>query len=94
MRLQEAFGIDAEVVRRRGEGGGEWTAEGKTPAPVKAGFQVVKRRWVVERTFGWIGRYRRLSKDYEGRIDTSEAWLWIVSLRILLARFAALPDAS
>lgn len=93
-RLQEDFGIDAEVVRRRGEGDGEWTLPGETLEPAKAGFQIVKRRWVVERTFGWLGRARRLSKDYEGRIDTSEAWLWVAALRLMLARFAALPAGS
>ena len=37
------------------------------------GFQVLPRRWVVERTFGWLGHYRRLSKDYEGVTESSQA---------------------
>ena len=46
------------------------------PRPTTApGFQVLPRRWVVERTFAWLGRYRRLSKDYEGLPETSEAWI-------------------
>ena len=39
----------------------------------KSGFKVVPRRWVVERTFGWLTRWRRLVHDYEQRIDASEA---------------------
>jgi len=41
-----------------------------------AGFAVLPRRWVVERSFAWIGRYRRLSKEYEARTATSEAFIW------------------
>jgi putative transposase len=40
------------------------------------GFQVLPRRWVVERTFGWLGRYRRLSKDYEGLTESSQALIY------------------
>jgi putative transposase len=52
------------------------------------GFHVLPRRWVVERTFGWLGRWRRLSKDYEFRTDTSEAIIRIVMMRIMLRRLA------
>jgi putative transposase len=41
------------------------------------GFEVQPWRWIVERTFGWFGRYRRLSKDYETNPRTSEAWVYI-----------------
>jgi putative transposase len=41
------------------------------------GFEVQPWRWVVERTFGWLGRYRRLSKDYEHNPQSSEAWIYI-----------------
>ena len=44
--------------------------------PGSQGFAVLPRRWVVERSFAWIGRYRRLSKDYEALTDTSEAMIW------------------
>ena len=54
--------------------------------PDQQGFQVLPRRWVVERTFGWLGRNRRLSKDYEEYAESSEAWLYLASIRLLLRR--------
>jgi putative transposase len=50
------------------------------------GFQVLPRRWVVERTFGWIGRYRRMSKDYERLLSTSEAFIYISMISLMLNR--------
>jgi transposase len=50
------------------------------------GFQVLPRRWVVERTFAWIGRFRRSSKDYEYLTETSEAILYAIMCKILLKR--------
>ena len=44
------------------------------------GFVVLPRRWVVERTFGWLGRYRRLSKDYERLPETSETLIYIAMI--------------
>jgi putative transposase len=49
-------------------------------------FVVQPKRWIVERTFGWLGRYRRLSKDYEELTHTSEAMILIASINILLHR--------
>jgi len=57
------------------------------------GFQVLPRRWVVERTFGWLGRYRRLSKDYEGLTETSEAMIYAAMIH-LMARHLARTHAS
>ena len=54
--------------------------------PDQQGFQVLPRRWVVERTFAWLGRNRRLAKDYEEYAETSEAWLYLASIRLLLRR--------
>jgi putative transposase len=61
-------------------------------------LQIVKRRqrafkitgltWIVERTFAWLGRSRRLSKDYEYRLQTSEAMLGIAAIRLMLNRLA------
>lgn len=52
------------------------------------GFAVRPRRWVVERTFAWLHNFRRLSKDYEFRTDSSEAFILIAASKILLARLA------
>ena len=54
--------------------------------PDQVGFQVLPRRWVVERTFGWLGRNRRLAKDFEELAETSEAWVYLASIRLLLRR--------
>ena len=52
------------------------------------GFVVQARRWVVERTFSWLGKYRRLSKDYEQCIQSSEGMIYIASIHTMLKRFA------
>jgi putative transposase len=52
------------------------------------GFQVVRKRWIVERTFGWFMKSRRLCRDYEVRIDHSEAMLRICMIRIMVRRLA------
>ena len=50
------------------------------------GFQGLPRRWVVERTFGWLGRYRRPSKDYEATTASSEAWIALAMIHLMLRR--------
>lgn len=52
------------------------------------GFQILPRRWVVERTFGWLNNYRRLSKDYEELTDSSETLIYLAMSRIMLRRLA------
>ena len=51
-------------------------------------FRVLPRRWVVERTFGWLGRYRRLNRDYERQAQTGEVMVYLAMIRLMLARFA------
>ena len=53
------------------------------------GFAVLPRRWVVERTFAWLHRFRRLSKDFEFRTHSSEAFILIAAARLLISRLAA-----
>ncbi len=52
------------------------------------GFVVIPRRWIVERTFGWFGRWRRLSKDYEELPEVSEAMVTLAAIRMMLQRLA------
>jgi transposase len=52
----------------------------------KKGFVLLPRRWVVERTFGWLGRFRRLARDYERLTSTLEGWHWLASLVLLLGK--------
>jgi putative transposase len=52
-------------------------------------FKVLKWRWIVERTFAWLGRYRRLSKDYEGTEASSESWIYIAMTHLMLRRLEA-----
>jgi transposase len=74
-------------VAQRSDGGrrGRWLPPGATP-PIVSPFAVVPRRWVVERTFAWLGRFRRLSKDYEYLTTTSEAVIYLAMTRLLVRR--------
>lgn len=71
--VQQMCGWALEIVRR--------------PRDVK-GFQVLPRRWVVERTFAWLGRYRRLSKDYEYLCQPSETMIRAAMIRLMVRRLA------
>jgi putative transposase len=62
------------------KGHGRWVLEVVTRKPEQTKFQVQKWRWIVERTFGWFNRYRRLSKDYEHNPRSSEAWIYIAMI--------------
>jgi putative transposase len=65
---------------------GEWDLEVVERTPDIRGFSVQPRRWVVERTFGWLSCKRRLSKDYERKVQTSETFIQVAMIRLLLAR--------
>lgn len=67
---------------------GPWTIDiVERPAGVK-GFQLLPRRWVVERSFAWLGRCRRLAKDFEASPASEQAWLLIANIRLLSRRIA------
>ncbi len=70
-RQAEQEGIRLEVVKH---------------TEAKRGFVLLPRRWVVERTFGWLGRFRRLARDYERLTITLEGWHWIAAFALLLVR--------
>ena len=55
-------------------------------------FVVLPRRWVVERTFGWLGRWRRLSKDYERTTQSSEGFVYLASIGIMVRRMTRPHD--
>lgn len=67
----EDHGIKLEVVKH---------------SEAKKGFILLPRRWVVERTFGWLGRFRRLARDYERLSKTLSAWHWLAFVALLLAK--------
>jgi transposase len=67
---------------------GEWVIEIVTRSKSVGAFKPERRRWVVERTFAWLGRNRRLAKDYEASIASAEVWVLIASVRLLSRRLA------
>ena len=67
---------------------GSWSLEIVKRCDAAKGFHVLPRRWVVERTFAWLGRCRRLAKDFEKSIASAEAWIMIASIRLLTRRLA------
>ena len=66
-----AQGIQLEVVKH---------------TEAKKGFVLLPRRWVVERTFGWLGRFRRLTRDYERLAEVLEGWHWLAFLVLIIKR--------
>ena len=54
----------------------------------KKGLVLLRKRWVVERTLAWLGRYRRLSKDYELQMQTSETMIHVAMINVMVRRLA------
>lgn len=71
--IEHIDGLVVEIVRR---------------SDTAHGFAVVPKRWTVERTFAWLGRCRRLAKDWETSIASSEAWLFLASVRRVMRAIA------
>jgi putative transposase len=69
----------------------EWELQVVSRPPGAKGFVLLPKRWVVERTFAWMGRARRLSKDYERRVESSESMVRIRGIQMLLNRLAPKP---
>lgn len=96
--MQQATGGSVEVVYAdqgyTGEAAAEQARESSIELEIvkhheaKRGFVLLPRRWVIERTFGWLGRSRRLARDYERLAETLAGWLWLAFLGLLLARIA------
>ena len=70
------------------KGLGKWVLEIVKRSDSAKGFEVLPHRWIVERTFGWLGRHRRLSKDYEVYPETSEALIRLAMIRLMVRRLA------
>ncbi len=68
-----------------------WLVEIVCRAPHQRGFHVLPKRWIVERTFAWFNPYRRLSKDYEYYPSSSEAMIYLASIRLMLRRATKCP---
>ena len=81
-------GYRGQQLREAIAGSGKWTIEVITRAPGVKGFQLLPRRWVVERTFAWHSRCRRLAKDFEATLESSTAWLLLAHVRLLSRRLA------
>jgi putative transposase len=67
---------------------GKWSIEIVTRSQSVGTFKAEPKRWVIERTFAWLGRNRRLAKDFETTIASAEAWITIASVRVLSRRLA------
>ncbi len=98
---EEALGLSVEVVRRPPKPipekvakiwAEEWAKEGKKVdwqrLMPQRGFQVLPRRWVVERTFAWLSQNRRMSQDYERLCATGEAFVYAAMSRLMVRRLA------
>jgi putative transposase len=64
----------------------------RRPEGIK-GFLWLPKRWIVERTFAWLSRYRRLSKDYEYHTQTSETMIRVAMIHLMIRRLARLPTS-
>jgi transposase len=69
---------------------GRWTIEIIRRCDTAKGFEVLPRRWVVERIFAWLNRSRRLAKDFEATIQSAVARVFVAHIRILTRRLARL----
>ena len=67
---------------------GGWNVQIVKRSDTAKGFEVLPRQWVVERTFAWLGRCRRLAKDWEKSIASAEAWVFVAHIRLVTRRLA------
>ena len=101
--IEEQLGWTVEVVKHPQRARGTWVPHGdlahletvwftweRLPPSPKVFRGVLPRRWVVERTFSWLGQSRRLAKDYEQLCETSETLIYVAMIRLMLRRLARL----
>jgi putative transposase len=89
LRRVWADGGYAGQLQEKAKAWGKWVLDIVKRSDKAQGFEVLPHRWIVERTFGWLGRYRRLSKDYEVFTATSEAMIRLAMIRLMVKRLAA-----
>jgi putative transposase len=99
--IEQEMGWEVEVVRHAPRPRGMWVWPGMeiTPAMLAVferprGFRHLPRSFVVERTFAWIGRSRRMSKDYEYVMSKSESMVHLAMIRLMLRRLARAAEAA
>ena len=88
-----------EIVKRSDANTrGYWALEGQvlTEEQIRTfrghrSFQVVKKRWIVERSFAWLTFQRRLNRDYDFLPETTESWVHLAFIRMMIRRLAAVP---
>ena len=81
-------GYGGDKLRDAMAGRGQWTLQIIKRSDTAKGFVLLPRRWVVERTFAWLGRNRRLTKDFETTLESSTAWLLLASIQLMTRRLA------
>ena len=89
--IKTHLGWTLEIVKHPWSGWqGTWAPKDAPPRVVEVpkGFVVLKRRWVVERTFAWLGKSRRMAKDYEALVDTAENLVYEVMISLMVCRLA------
>jgi len=88
--INNQYGIDLEIIKRPQKR--FWVHQDTPPEllpQVEQGFKVQPKRWVVERTFAWLGRNRRLSKEYEFNTESSENMIYLAMSRLIIKRKCA-----
>ena len=81
-------GYAGDKLKTALKGKGDWTLEIIKRSDTAKGFVLLPRRWVVERTFAWFGRNRRLAKDFEATLESSTAWLMPASVQLMTRRLS------
>lgn len=79
-------GYAGKKLRAALKSAGSWTIEIVKRSDTAKGFELIPRRWVVERTFAWLGRNRRLAKDFERTIESANSWLFMASVQQITRR--------
>lgn len=87
-RVFDDGGYAGEKLREVLQDNDDWTIEIIKRSDTANGFLILPRRWVVERTFAWLARCRRLANDWERSIESATAWINVASIRIMIRRLA------